>query len=84
MNKRTVLVLTLTYVAISVFNFGALNADFKSHAFYCEVDTPREHSAVAALFSLLPIVGTTTAIFGTGFVQHGFDFKIGGCPTDVR
>lgn len=62
------------YVAVSFLNFGAINADSRNGGYY-----DRHEAAVNVLVALTPVVGSGIAVFGTGFFEHGFSWKI-GCP----
>lgn len=62
------IIILVAYVAVSVFNYGALAADFKQE--FKEFN--RQDQSVIIFFSIIPIVGLALAIFSTGFFEVGF------------
>ena len=74
-------VLIVLYVVVSVLNFGAINAEDKERPYYCgpsySFEDPRHIAAESAIISAFPIVGSFVALTETGFMEHGFSWKIG-------
>lgn len=67
------------YLLTVVFSFGALNADRKALCRTLKSLGPakeyREGLGMTVLYALLPIINVATAIFGTSFFMHGFDWS---------
>jgi hypothetical protein len=66
------------WLAVSAFNFGALNAEMQSISCY----DARNAAGVCAFFALIPVAGSFAAIFTTGFFEHGFRYSF-SCPDGV-
>jgi hypothetical protein len=67
------------YLCSSFLNVGALNADRKKFILPCYMETSQHRFAAVVGLALVPVVGTAYAVFDTGFVESGFDWKVGGC-----
>lgn len=75
--SRGWLVFGLSWVAIAVFNTGALMADTKAQSFYRTAEC-RKHLGMAAGFGFAGPLTLPAAIFATGFLEHGWSLTCGG------
>lgn len=69
--------LVAAYLVVSFFNFGAINGHWRG-------EFPGSHTRVDAGmcmgYAIIPVIGTAVAIFGTGFFEYGFSWRIdNGC-----
>jgi hypothetical protein len=73
-----IMVIVLIWFMVSVFNFGALNADIHHQHFYCNgLETPRHQATLLVALALAPVIGTALALFDTGFLESGWSLEIG-------
>lgn len=77
--------IVIAYVFSVVFSLGSLNA-FQSHAqesgrWLCE---PRKDYAEMTVFALIPLGNVFVAIFGTGFMEHGWTLAMTDCKAGPR
>ena len=67
----TKVVLIAAYLAVSIWNAGALNADYRARHPIIDSRTAREMVGTSVLFGLLPQMIIATP-FITGFYQDGW------------
>lgn len=75
MSRESRLLLTLWLVVSFGFNYPALNADISNWRVRY-ADSDRSNASLAMFLGMLPVAGTIYAVFGTGFCQHGFKWRI--------
>jgi hypothetical protein len=76
---KTKIVVICAWVALGVFNFGAMNAEIKyeSHTEYASLHQSQRDNIgfIVGESCIVPPIEFVTALFITNFMQHGWTLK---------
>jgi len=74
--KRILIIALVAWVASGIFNYGALLADWEGNFPSNSEKDRRRSMGRAGAYALIGPFGTPVAVFGTGFLYHGWRLTV--------